>query len=324
MNTLRSKRSTILHLRSKDAEHITPGFNTNFSVLLKDAVLCNEDEEIAVTIASAEIPYSFYCISQHLGNNVFHYNDTGTLTIVDSNPSIDELVSDLNVDGSCPFTFTFNSKTSKLTISNPTASNHVINWSQMPEFKKVIGFSNEQDATLNASSSITGDGMCNLATIHAFMVHSNLSQGNVISTRAGNSSTLQKISIDGNPTEIIYLNLNDFRTVVRSYQPVIQEMTIQITDQNNKLIQLNNVNYEMTFIFEVFPRFTNDSRRNIRTAERSIGTAERSIGTTERSIGTRKGIDDTHPIEDHTDLEEDVQDILMSNLLNNLKEDSGL
>ncbi len=41
----------------------------------------------------------------------------------------------------------------------------------------------------------TSSGMVDLATIHSIMIKSDLAAGNVLSTRAGNSTPLQKISM---------------------------------------------------------------------------------------------------------------------------------
>ena len=69
MNVIQPINSIVLHIRSKDAEQITPGFNTHFRVALKDPIHVEPTEEVHVFMSSAEIPYSFYPISGELNNN---------------------------------------------------------------------------------------------------------------------------------------------------------------------------------------------------------------------------------------------------------------
>ena len=52
-NIIQAKRSTILHIRSKDAVQKTDGFNTNFDVFLTNAIIANDNEEIHISIMSA-------------------------------------------------------------------------------------------------------------------------------------------------------------------------------------------------------------------------------------------------------------------------------
>jgi predicted peptidase len=74
----------------------------------------------------------------------------------------------------------------------------------------------------------------------------------VFSTRAGFSTTIQKVSVDVNSGNIIYLNQNDSRqhTVLNSN---IEAIELRLTDQNNNLIDLNDINYELTMGFFVYP-----------------------------------------------------------------------
>ena len=78
-----------------------------------------------------------------------------------------------------------------------------------------------------------------------------MGQANVLSTRAGNSTTLQKISVDTNSNGIIYMNQQDYRQVSISQSNVIDLITFEITDQNKYLVlNINFSNFIRTLIVE--------------------------------------------------------------------------
>ena len=144
------------------------------------------------------------------------------------------------------------------------------------------------------------------------MVHSSLSQANVLSTRSGNSTILQKISIDVNAYGIIYLNQDDFRTYSVSYQPVVDKISFRLTDQNNQLLNLNGINFEMSLIFNVYPKYTDNditNRQNIITPPPTL------MPNIQQPITREKTIDDTHPIVGKSEIEHDTQKVILDTLL---------
>jgi len=318
-NIIQAKRSTILHIRSKDATQLTSGYNTHFDVNLINAISIIESEEVHISIMSAEIPYSFYNVSTELQNNKLVYDDTQTLTFTSQDYDIDDLVAFFEADTAFKAIFdtTYNTQTNKISFKNKTGVSHKINLS-LSNVNKEIGFSEiDTDRTITAGSTLTSDYVCNLATVHSIFIKSSLSTANVLSTRAGNSTTLQKISVDTNSLGIIYMNQADFRQVTVSQVPVIDHITFSITDQNNRLLQLNNVNYEFSILFEVYPKYNqiNNQARNIITNTRRI-----NIPTQANSITRTERLDDddlnqTHPVEGKSEIKHKSDRIILDNLL---------
>ncbi len=318
-NIIQPKRSIILHIRSKDATQLTTGYNTNFNVNLTNAISISETEEVHISIMSAEMPYSFYNVSTELENNKLIYDDTQTLTFTSQDYDIDDLVAFFEADTAFKAIFdtTYNTQTNKISFKNKTGATHKINLS-LSNVNKEIGFSEiDTDRTITASSTLTSDYVCNLATVHSIFIKSSLSTANVLSTRAGNSTTLQKISVDTNSLGIIYMNQSDFRQVTISQVPVIDHITFSITDQNNRLLQLNNVNYEFSILFEVYPKYNqiNNQARNIISNTRSI-----NIPTQPNSITRTERVDDddlnqTHPIQNKSETKHKTDRIILDNLL---------
>lgn len=263
-------RSTIIHIRSKDADDLTNGvYNTNFRVNIMNPVLCELSEQIHISVMSCEIPYSFYNISAELKNNTLVYDNT-TLTFTSQDYSIDDLMDYFSNDSSFSSVFSaaYNTQTNKITFTNITNASHTLKFSQST-LNKVIGYDEEaSDVVLSAGATSTSSGVCNLATVHSIMIKCSVGQGNVISTRAGNSATLQKVSVDVNSNSIIYLNQQDFRQVSVSQAPIIDTMEFRFTDQNDNLLQLNNCNFEFSMLFEVFPK-SRDSVLHVEQAQKS-------------------------------------------------------
>jgi len=263
-NIVQSVSSTVLHIRSKDANQNTSGFNTNFGVNLINPINIMRDQEAHISIMSVELPYSFYNISADLKNNTLVYDTSNTLTFTSQDYSVYDLRDFLNADTgfSAIFTTTYDRQKNKLIFTNKTGTSHIINLSSSL-INKVIGFDEETtDRTIAGGASLESDFVCNLATVHSILIKSSMGQANVLSTRAGNSTTLQKISVDVNSNGIIYMNQQDFRQVSISQSNVIDQINFEITDQNNNLLQLQNVNFEFSVLFEIYPRYIRQELRN--------------------------------------------------------------
>ena len=317
--------SIVLHVRSKDANQNVSGYNTDFNVNLLAPIISKSDEEIHISIMSAEIPYSFYNISSELENNTLIYDTNQTLTFDSQDYSIDDVVDFFNADTSFSaiFTTTYNEQKNKISFQNTTASSHTIDLN-ISNINKVIGFDEDDTSrTITAGSTLTSDFVCNMATVHSIFIKSSMATGNVLSTRAGNSTTLQKISVDVNSNGIIYLNQSDFRQISVSQVNVIDNINFRITDQNDNLLQLNNVNFEVSFLFNTYPRYTpeNSSDNNRRSLMNTVNQAINNIPTQNMILNqpvlnqNNPDIDNTHPIENKTEIEHKADRLVLDNLL---------
>jgi hypothetical protein len=267
---------------------------------------------------SAEIPYSFYNISSDLNNIILKYDTTETLTFVNQDYSILDVRNFFNNDTnfSAIFTTTYDTQKNKLSFLNKTASSHTIDLNNST-INKVIGFDEATtQRTITAGATLESDYVCNLATIHSIFVKSSMATGNVLSTRAGNSTTLQKISVDVNSNGIIYLNQSDFRQVSVSQVNIIDSITFRVTDQNDNLLQLNNVNFELSFLFEIYLKYNQNEKRSIITNNKqSISDIPTQSNLVARPNPNQSDIDDTHPIEGKTAIEHASNRLVLDGLL---------
>ena len=164
---------------------------------------------------------------------------------------------------------------------------------------------------------MTSDHVANLATVHSIFIKSSLSSANVLSTRAGNSTTLQKVSVDVNSLGMIYMTQSDFRQISVISQPVIDHVTFQITDQNDNLLQLNNCNFEFSILFEIFPKYRefNNRRRDVITQRSPPITIPTQPQNIIRDDDLQFAIDETHPIENKTEAKHKSDRIVLDTLL---------
>ena len=277
---LRPVQSKIVHIRSKDGNQLTSGYNSNFTINLQDPIQIEQGEEIHITMSSGEFPYSFYNVSAEVNNNTIIYNDGAEKSFVfpSKNYDIFKLRDTITDDTGFPFTATFDEYTMKLTLTNTSVGSITLNWTHADTTAdKLMGFDDTADDIVASSASTSSDYVVNLCSVHSLLIRSNIATGNVQSSLNSNSTILQKVSIDVNGFNMIYLNQDDFRTTTITQAQTIDMIEFEITDQNRKLIQFNNVNYEMSLIFNVFDRpihiHTQRRRNNIQRLRSGIPQA---------------------------------------------------
>tara|TARA_R100001163_G_scaffold11166_3_gene10230 strand:+ start:9831 stop:10880 length:1050 start_codon:yes stop_codon:yes gene_type:complete len=344
---VRPLTSNVIHIRSKDATELTSGYNSHFRVDLTNPIIIEKGYEGHIIVSSAEIPYSFYNVSADVNNNTIIYNDgtEKTYTIPSKNYDINELISTLTNDTNFPFTATFDRPTMKITLENTSGGSITINWSNSgTTAEKLLGFSGTADDVVANGATTTSDFVVNLCSVHSIFVKSNIATGNVQSTRAGNSSTLQKISVDVNGFNMIYLNQDDFRTSTITQTPVIDFIEFRITDQNDNLIQFNNVNFELSFIINTYKIYVENNENNenyiginrrrqlrtgsettpVRTPNQTIQTPADRMPNVDRLTNLvpqppQNNIDATHPVENKSEIEAKAEYTILDNLLENMK-----
>jgi len=309
-------------VRSKDATQLQTSLNTNFEVQLVSAIECGQDEEIHAQMISAEIPYSCYNISPAVKNDTIVYDTNQTFTFEPKNYDTKELLRVMNDDTTFPFSVTRDKYTNKLTFTNNTPDSHTINWTSSLA-NKLLGFGEASDETIVAGATTTSPGMVDLATVHSFFIKSDLASGNVLSTRAGNSTTLQKISVDTNGFGIVYLNQQDYRTVSVLQKPSISNIVFRLTDQNDNLLDLNDINYEFSIQFMIFKIPSLEGRRRGEAPRQPIiqqPNPQPMVAGNDVEIVEEEKItaDDTHPVKGKTNIEKEAERTILDHIIDNL------
>jgi len=297
-------------------------------VQLVSAIECAQDEEIHAQLISAEIPNSCYNVSAAVNNNTIVYDTDQTFTFPSKNYDPKELLRVMNDDATFPFAVTRDKYTNKLTFTNNTPDSHDLNWTSSLA-RKLLGYGEAADETVAAGATTTSPGLLDLATIHSFFIKSDLAAGNVLSTRAGNSTTLQKISVDVNGFGIVYLNTSDYRTVSVLQKPSVSFITFRLTDQNDRLLDLNDVNFEFSLQFLIYKiPGREEARRRGQPAPPPPRPPPQPIieqpppqpfvGGNDVEIVEERTADDTHPVEGKTALEKEAEKSILDHIIDNL------
>ena len=263
--------SFVLHIRSKDCQMLSPPYTTHFEFTFSPAIQCTPEQYMTTYMTSAEIPFTFYTTNQNNQNFILteystaDYTGSSTtrnLTIEHGNYTIDEFVDTLqtsmNTNNSYSdtsnYTVQYNPIINKVTMTITGADRSAqLNLTGSNNISRQIGMT-ETIHNFAHGTPLISDSRCNLATVHALYVKSNLATDQVYEskTRRNNSSILQKIQIDSNPSEMIYFTPNDLAYKSKIGQKYIDTVSFQLTDQNDAIVNLGfNVNFEFSIQVDI-------------------------------------------------------------------------
>ena len=235
------------NIRSKECQQITN--NADLVVSLPFSIDIADDEWLQIEVISAEIPLSFYNISSALQNNIFNYTKipTGTVSLIipNGNYTVDSIMSTINGLQN-DFTMSYSDVFNKflITLKAPITAVMFV-YSASDYTQQLFGIT----ASRQITSSSYLDGVCNLASVHSILVRSSLNSGNSASTSQSNNDIIQKISLGVNYGGMIILNLNSVlrKNIIKSGS--IRQFYLKLTEQNQKILDLNSCNWEMSLLF---------------------------------------------------------------------------
>lgn len=246
--------SYIIHIRSKDCENITTGYNTNLRVNLSAPILRLPDERMRISLSSAEIPHTWYNLSDELSSVSLWVDSAVSLELPEGNYDIYELTEAITADATFPFSATYNSITGKVTLENTDGgSGHTINFTQTNSLglARALGF--DADVTVAIGGTAVATGVVNLVTLHSLFIYSSLSVANVITTKQGGfESILDQIPIKTRPYEVIHYTPYDTAPFSATLSDdYIKTFEIALKDQNGNLVQLNGARFEIAILVEL-------------------------------------------------------------------------
>jgi hypothetical protein len=240
-----------LNVRSRECTQVG-NLNTDLIVNMPLSIVIPEDSLCEMSVVSAEIPLSFYNISSALINNIFSYYISGNptlqnITIPDGNFTIDTLMVVMN-SAQNHFSLTYDDTYNKFFVTLISPAFDLILLYDVNNFNNQL-FGISQNQLFIASGYMSG--VVNLASVHSLQVRTSLNTGSTISTSNPNSNVCQKIPLQVNPYGIIIHNSNNY--IQKSYIKAgsIKTFSLQITEQNNKLIDLLGCVYELSFLFKI-------------------------------------------------------------------------
>jgi len=264
-------KSFMVHIRSKDVTQLTTDYNTDFTFNLQAPISrINANQDIHISLSSAEIPNTIYQFNSNLSNLNLYVDGSSSFVLVAGNYDVFEMIA-LITASSFPYSATFDENTNKITLTNTDATSHVINFGddESKGLAKALGFDRVNTAVW-AAGYTTSDGSINFSVVHSIFLYSDLALSNVITSEAkGNyESILDKVPILVAPFDIIHYNpyqTAPFSSVLEAQQ--ITKISISLRDQNGRLIQLNDARYELSLLIEIHNRPIFETQRPISVRE---------------------------------------------------------
>lgn len=255
INTETIDNSYLLFIRSKEVTQNDSNVNTDMTINLQAEISrTNVLQDIHLQLNSCSIPHTFYNFSSRLNNINLFVDGSSNLVLTPQHYDIYELVDFINNSNAFKYSITFKEQQNKVILTNTDSTAHVINFGEASSkgLAKALGFK-QIDLTVGSGGTIISDNSINLNTVHSIFVHTNLPVNNVITTTEGNyRNIIQKIPIKNTFGDMIEYNPYEngiFSTIIN--QNSINSLNISLRDQNDELLDLNQVNFELSFLFEI-------------------------------------------------------------------------
>jgi len=252
----KTRGDIFITIRSRDLINMASGDNNNYGRFnLFSNILAEEDEILAVQLASATIPNSFYNLSNNNENNTITFKEGAgayaTLTIPSGSYNINELSDEIKAlmdaqsatwGNNITYSFSYDEINNQLTITSTTPlTNTTFDFTTATSCRRFLGFT-ESTPVISTASGITSDrGVDITDTKNSLYVRlPNLSNNKVIESSTGKFSNI----VAQIPVE---LSRNLFFTydppvpfILELSQKQINSIDILITYQE----ETNNVNFE--------------------------------------------------------------------------------
>lgn len=265
--------SKIVHIRSEDgipnAEAQAENLTTAFLIALEESINCGVHQSIIVSLNSMEFPMSFYNINKY-NNHMLWREGIADLEVFipKGNYNVYQLAKELSrlmtlessASGlSWTWVITYDIITNKFTFDNSSGTftfkfDNQNTTANPPYFDTpyiALGFENKSYTflTFNATSpnSVDVNGMRSALYVRTQLT----SIGAIESISKQYSDILQKVPITAPPNAILYF-ISGAGTGVQSLIQTknIPAINIRITDDQNRLVDTNGLNFTMSLQFD--------------------------------------------------------------------------
>tara|TARA_R110002124_G_scaffold17446_1_gene72882 strand:- start:5181 stop:6128 length:948 start_codon:yes stop_codon:yes gene_type:complete len=261
-----TESSKVIHINSEDAhKNLSTTTDTYFQFFMDNAIICPLNQRMLVSLHSAIIPYSFYNIRSGLndiiplivglaGSEVYH-NITipeGNYTSGSLKSTIQALIRTVSLDNT--FTVTYNRTTMKFKYSigaDSTRDGYVaFDFSHSPNTGHIeLGFrKNEVSDRIFIATPLVSTNVVDVnGSIHGLYIRTNLTQqGSFDSHTKGFNTILGKIPINENFGSVLFFHPSDSNHKVLIQTTEIHTLTIRLTDEKNRLVDLNGLNFSFS------------------------------------------------------------------------------
>jgi hypothetical protein len=259
----REDNEFLIYVRSQDCT--IKSLNTDIEYKISPTIEVQDGYHLHLSLHSAEIPYSFYSITEN--NNIFSFTEsendyitniqaTIRLEIPFGNYSIRELLLEIqtlaNVARSqffnTVYTLSYSGITNKITMTTSVDIGVTVHFEDPNSIAINLGFE-RVESTFDWDSPLISTTSCQVFNIHnLYFSVSNIkfvSNLNVLASEAVYSSILAKIPVNSEPLGVIYFEpQNMISNKVSSNK--IEMLHVSLRDSENNLINLNGLHWEHT------------------------------------------------------------------------------
>jgi hypothetical protein len=171
---------------------------------------------------------------------------TTTVTVETGNYNINQIITALLAQLGGTYTITYNSIKNKITIVNSTNDFTILTTGTL---NHALGFSATVN-TVSVSRTVISESCVNLNSIRAINIDVDMPTYNINVAQKLNQNILATIPVIAQPFGMInYTNPNNFR--INMYMDKMESIKIKLLDNMNNLLNMNNVNYQMTLQIDI-------------------------------------------------------------------------
>lgn len=249
-------RSKLISLHAIDGEQLNGDFNSNILFNFTDVVKRHANTlYLTISIHSAEIPYSFYNVSDNY--NTIYYSVLGvnyTMTIPEGNYNANTFITQFNNQFSSgghgkTATLSISSSTGKFQLTPSDNTFDITIYNNNTTSQRILGMKNQDKTFLyNSGSGTSFDYPANLLGIQKIKIFSKaLSCENLTSHHLGSNDMIDAVSVNASPFELIsYSNTNIKESHMKNTE--VQQIDITLKDEYNNEIDFNGINWSISLV----------------------------------------------------------------------------
>ncbi len=257
-------RSKLVSLHAIDGEQLNGDFNSDILFNFKDVVKRHSNTlYLTISIQSAEIPYSFYNVSENY-NKIYYAKwyeiggiegggiaiDANTITIPEGNYTATTLLTEINNQFTSNIgVFTISSLTGKITLTPANDTFELRIYTNDTTAQRILGMKN-QDTTFsyNSGSGTSFIYPANLLGIQKIKIFSKaLSCDNITSHHLASNDMIDAVSVNASPFELIsYSNTNSKESHMKATE--VQQIDITLKDEYNNEIDFNGIDWSISLV----------------------------------------------------------------------------
>ena len=259
--------SKIIHLNTADANvYLQSGITTYAQFNLDTPIEIDENHMGLISLNSAIIPYSMYNIRSGVNNEIgyrFIADNFGeVISIPEGNYTITTLattiVGVLNATSSLNgvYSMSFNRTTMKYTLSSTITEIYLDFFLTSKSIHIEMGYGPNDRSTAITSNGVISPNVVDVnGSIHSLFIRTNLTSKSSIDSQTKSFSTiLGKIPIDNNFGSVLFFNPRDNTQKILIDTHLINIITIRITDEFNRIVDLNGLHCNLSILVDIVNR----------------------------------------------------------------------